>query len=511
MTVIDEIGSAGEAWAEKPDLPMPLRLAGGVWGHLVGDAVGVPYEFRSPEAIGEVRFGARGSHGQPPGTWSDDGALMLALLDSLLVARFDPEDQGKRAMAWRREGAYAPGGIVFDIGGTTSEVLRRLEEGTPAEQAGPAKDDSQSNGSLMRILPLALWAAAHPRIGLEELADLAAGASKVTHGHPTCQVACAAYVLTAALLLHGDSSSIALETALETLRDHYRSSAQDELAEALKRLEGWPTANQPAGRGGALNAFWSAWTAFEGARDYRDTIERAVRYGNDTDTTAAIAGGLAGIYWGLDGIPADWLAGMRGREIAEPLVDSLIQAHGWKTSVSKPIRVDWVDLAQVPGLASASGRLGMTFLPGKQYIGWHGEWWRDLDADVAALREAYGCDTFLLLVEDHELVSTRTTGLPAAFERQGIELVRHPVVDMKVPADAAAYRVTLETLANAVRAGKTVVIACRGGLGRTGTAVACLLVDVGMEPDAAIALTRAARRNTIERGSQVEWARAWPK
>jgi len=509
MTVVDDLDLSADARAERTDLPIPLRLAGGIWGHLVGDAVGVPYEFRSPEAIGEVEFGAQGAHGQPPGTWSDDGALMLALLDSLLVAGFDPEDQGRRALAWRRKGAYAPGGTVFDIGGTTSEALRRLEQGTPAEEAGPTGEHSQSNGSLMRIVPLALWATPRPRLGLEELADRAARASKVTHGHPTCQVTCAAYVLTAALLLHGDSPRIALETALEALRDQYRSSGPDELAEALNRFEAWPIANQPAGRGGALNAFWSAWTAFAGAIDYRDTIERAIRYGNDTDTTAAIAGGLAGIYWGLDGIPAEWLAGLRGREIAEPLIDSLIQGHGWKTSVSNPIRIDWVDLAQVRGLAGAPGRLGMTFLPGKKGIGYSGDWWRDLDADVAALRELHGCDTLLLLVEDNELVSTKTTQLSSAFERHGIELRRHPVIDMNVPADAASYRSTLEGMTGAIRAGQTVVIACRGGLGRTGTAVACLLVDAGMEPDAAIALTRAARPKAIERGIQVAWVRAW--
>src|SRR5687768_15596387 len=76
------------------------RLAGGVMGHLVGDAVGVPYEFKPASAIGEVRFGATGPHGQPPGTWSDDGALMLALLDSLLSCGFDTTDQGRRAVEW---------------------------------------------------------------------------------------------------------------------------------------------------------------------------------------------------------------------------------------------------------------------------------------------------------------------------------------------------------------------------------------------------------------------------
>ena len=82
------------------------RLAGAVWGHLIGDAVGVPYEFEPASRIGEVRFGATGSHGQPPGTWSDDGSLMLALLDSLLSVCFDPHDQATRALAWRDD--YLP-------------------------------------------------------------------------------------------------------------------------------------------------------------------------------------------------------------------------------------------------------------------------------------------------------------------------------------------------------------------------------------------------------------------
>jgi ADP-ribosylglycohydrolase len=118
-------------------MELPLRLAGAVWGHLVGDAVGVPYEFLLPSAIGEVRFGARGTHGQPPGTWSDDGALLLALLDSLLSVGFDPADQGRLFLAWQEQGAYTPDGDgPFDIGNATSEALRRLQRGVAAEQAG---------------------------------------------------------------------------------------------------------------------------------------------------------------------------------------------------------------------------------------------------------------------------------------------------------------------------------------------------------------------------------------
>src|SRR5688572_12046376 len=124
-------------------LTLADRLAGAVWGHLVGDAVGVPYEFQSPDRIGTVEFRGGGFHGRPPGTWSDDGALMLATLDSLLrddatpESRFDTADQARRFLAWADEGAYTPDGEGrFDIGNATSAGLAALRRGAPAEQAG---------------------------------------------------------------------------------------------------------------------------------------------------------------------------------------------------------------------------------------------------------------------------------------------------------------------------------------------------------------------------------------
>src|SRR4029079_19500678 len=115
-----------------PDVALATRLVGGVWGHLVGDARGVPYEFRDASQVGEVRWGERGPHHQPPGTWSDDGALMLALLDSLTAngGGFDVEDQGQRALAWFRNRAYTPDRDGrFDIGNTTRAALGAIEEG----------------------------------------------------------------------------------------------------------------------------------------------------------------------------------------------------------------------------------------------------------------------------------------------------------------------------------------------------------------------------------------------
>lgn len=117
------------------------RVAGAAWGHLVGDAVGVPYEFLPAEAIGHIEFGATGTHGQPAGTWSDDGVLMLALLDSLLEAGFDPEDQGRRALAWAHDRAYTPDGDVrFDLGRIGAES-RHAEAPVSGPLDSPQRDD----------------------------------------------------------------------------------------------------------------------------------------------------------------------------------------------------------------------------------------------------------------------------------------------------------------------------------------------------------------------------------
>lgn len=490
------------------------RLEGAVWGHLVGDALGVPYEFRPPDAIGEVRFGTRGTHGQPPGTWSDEGALMLALLDSLVawdgedgraVVRFDLADQGRRIQRWFEEGARTPDKDGrFDVGNATRAAIDALRAGVPAEEAGSVLPDGLGNGSLMRILPVAL--AGHDQDD-ETLVRWAVAASGVTHGAPLSRVACALYVLLAARLLAAPDVPDAPAVALAGARDALGAQlAATPLEGALGELLAW---DRRTGGGHVADAFWSAWEAFAGADSYEAAVTRAVRFGHDTDTTAAIAGGLAGIRWGIGGIPAAWLGAMRGRDVAGPLVDRLLAASGWRTSTGSPLRVDWVPLGEVPGLATVPGAVGMTLLPGKRRNGYSGPHWRDPVADARRLRDVHGCDTFLLLVEDVDLAMSRAWGTVPSLEAAGIRVVRHPVPDMDVPRDPAAYRVTLDDVLARIRGGERVVVACRGGLGRTGTAVACLLVDGGVAPDEAIARVRAARPGTVERRTQEDFVRAW--
>jgi ADP-ribosylglycohydrolase len=309
------------------DRPAPSRadrIAGGLLGLLVGDALGVPYEFRPPYQIpapGRIEFDppqgyTRAHAGVPAGTYSDDGAQALCLLASLLdCGRLDPGDFGRRLVAWYDEGYMAVGGVVFDVGIQTSQSLGRLKAGAPALQAGLADEQKNGNGSLMRVLPLALW-----HLGTDaELAADARAQSCVTHGHVRSQLCCALYCLWGRRVLDGAANP--WHDAVTALR----GLLQDEPA-AVHELDTTIRPEHPAeptGRGYVVDTLISAHWAVDAA-DYETAVKSAVALGHDTDTTAAVAGGIAGIQHGHSDIPARWIAGLRGRELYEPLLDRLL-------------------------------------------------------------------------------------------------------------------------------------------------------------------------------------------
>src|SRR4051812_32566052 len=300
------------------------RIEGGLLGLLIGDALGVPYEFHPPETIPrslEIEFeppaGFRRAHqGTAPGTWSDDGAQALCLLASLLeCGRLDPDDLGRRLLAWRDRGEYAVGGIVFDVGIQTSRALGHLRSGVPALEAGSTEEYANGNGSLMRVLPLALW----HRGGDAELAGDARAQSRVTHGHLRAQACCALYCLWARRIL--EEADAPWEDAVATLRAIYDDEPGflDELDGTIRPL------NPPVVRGSGyvVDCLHSARWAVE-AGPYEQVVKAAISLGNDTDTTACVAGGIAGIRDGVAAIPERWRQALLGRERLDPLIYELL-------------------------------------------------------------------------------------------------------------------------------------------------------------------------------------------
>jgi ADP-ribosylglycohydrolase len=303
------------------------RLEGGVLGLLIGDALGVPYEFHDPSdlpATAEIEFtppaNFRRSHaGTPPGTWSDDGAHALALLASLLEHdHLNLHDFAMRLVAWYETGYMAVGGQVFDVGIQTSRAIRRLMAGTPAQEAGRSDEQALGNGSLMRVLPLALW---HRGEDAALVAD-AHHQSLVTHAHLRSQVCCALYCLWARYTLQDVPDP--WSAAVTKLRTIYGgdSPAYAELEWSIRPDD----LAEGHGSGYVVDCLRSARWAVQ-AGSYEHVVKAAIELGHDTDTTACVAGGIAGIRDGVNAIPERWRSSLRGQELVAPLVQRLLQRY----------------------------------------------------------------------------------------------------------------------------------------------------------------------------------------
>lgn len=312
--------------------PVPLgrpdhlsRIEGGLLGLLIGDALGVPYEFHNPRSIpplDKIEYApppgyGRAHAGTPPGTWSDDGALALALLDSLLTqSKLDPADLGARFVAWRDRGTYAVDGRVFDIGIQTAKSLQALKMGVAPLKAGSTEERALGNGSLMRVLPLVLWSKDPDATLIVSAMDQ----SRLTHGHPRAQVCCALYCLWARRTLEGKLNPWA--SAVAALRAIWPESTP-ERAELEFHIRP-DDAPEGQGQGYVVDTLRSARWAVETTTSYEDAVRAAIALGHDTDTTACVAGGVAGLRFGVSAIPARWRDNLRGQEILAPLRDRLL-------------------------------------------------------------------------------------------------------------------------------------------------------------------------------------------
>lgn len=299
---------------------------GGLVGLLVGDALGVGFEFKNPNQIPSraeiemtmpVKFRRTWSH-VLSGTWSDDGAQALCLLASLIErGSFSLTDFADRLMRWLDKGYFAVDGDVFDVGSQTARALDRLRDGAPPLESGGASDWDNGNGSLMRVLPLALWHTGPDR----ELVRNGHLQSMPTHAHPRSLVACALYCLIARGYLKklSDPWSWADQRLEEIYRDWSDPQERKAFLAELDELRRFSKTSEARGTGYVVDTIWSARKALE-EDSFEDVTRTAIRFGNDTDTTAAVACGLAGIRFGLDGIPERWLRQLRGFDLVEPLI-----------------------------------------------------------------------------------------------------------------------------------------------------------------------------------------------
>ena len=309
------------------------RILGGLYGSLVGDALGVPVEFSSrPARDADPVVGMRGygMHNQPPGTWSDDGSLLLCSVESLVEAGFDTQDMGARFVRWYDAAHWSAHGEVFDIGGTTSNALHRIAQGDAAESAGGNGLYDNGNGSLMRILPVVI-------AGLGEcdaaLCDQLERASAITHGHERSKLACAFFGLFVRALVAGATPQDALATARSSFQAIYATRDLMAFQNVLHAdIATWKREYVTSG-GYVMETLTASIWCLLTTDNFADCVLKAVNLGGDTDTTGCVAGGLAGLFYGVESIPKEWLEVLPRQDELSALFNKFTQRLGCSITV----------------------------------------------------------------------------------------------------------------------------------------------------------------------------------
>lgn len=273
------------------------RANGAILGLAVGDAVGTTVEFKPRGTFLPVTdMVGGGPFNLKPGQWTDDTSMALCLASSLLESDgYDPKDQMVRYCKWWKEGYHSSTGECFDIGNTTIRALNNfLRTGYP--YTDDTDISSSGNGCIMRLAPLVV--AYHD--DYKKLNEYAGNSAATTHGSPLCVESTVLFAIILADLINGGEKT----PVVDYMKYNIYSTPVIDIAEGSYMGK---SIDEIKGSGYVIESLEAALWCFHKTDNFRDAILTAVNLGDDADTTAAITGQLAGAYYGMTGIPKNWL------------------------------------------------------------------------------------------------------------------------------------------------------------------------------------------------------------
>jgi ADP-ribosyl-[dinitrogen reductase] hydrolase len=298
---------------------MMYQLKSTIYGLAVGDAFGVPFEFKPRDLlqhqVTDIMVGF-GTHHQPPGTWSDDTSLTLCLLNSF-SNNFSFKLLMQNISKWSHSIGFSPFNECFDIGSTTKHAIKNYLIGHDPIDCGPKDTYSNGNGSLMRISPLAFILLNGNSNSKQELCF---SISSVTHGHSRSKLACWYFVEILINLINKKNKPESIDDAYSSvndnifftdLKDEWRhfSRCRSEIADL--------SINDIRSTGYVIDSLEASIWIFLTTNSYQESIIQAVKLGGDTDTIASITGALTGLFYGFDSIPPKWVETLKGKEIID--------------------------------------------------------------------------------------------------------------------------------------------------------------------------------------------------
>ena len=299
-----------------------------LFGLAIGDALGVPVEFRERNLLRKhpvIDMREYGTHHQPKGTWSDDSSLTFCLADSLCNG-YDLNEIAHYFLLWYQSKMWTPHGSVFDIGIATRNAIYRISKGEIPVLCGGYEESDNGNGSLMRILPLVFYL--KNETDIELIFKKVKEVSSITHAHFRSVFSCFIYIIFALELLEKKDKKEAY-TNTKKIINSFIESRDFNLKEInlfhrlLKENINELHEDKIYSSGYVLHTLEASIWCILNSNSYEETVLKAVNLGEDTDTTAAISGGLAGIIYGYDSIPKEWIENLARKEAIENLCNKL--------------------------------------------------------------------------------------------------------------------------------------------------------------------------------------------
>ncbi len=298
------------------------KIIDGIIGHAIGDAMGVPIEFCEREKLLQhpvTKMIGYGSYDVPEGTWSDDTSMEVATIESIINKKeIDYKDIMMNFYYWLKEGKYTPYGEAFDAGRTCIQSIINFSKGYELSECGQKDNMSNGNGSLMRILPIAYYCH-YKKLKESEIYEIVKNVSSLTHAHEISILGCYIYVLYVMRLLDGKDKFASYNLikiadysmfSQETLKVYDRILKED-----IKKRN----INEIKSTGYVVDTLEASFWVLLNAKDYKESIIGAINLGDDTDTIGAITGSMAGIIYGYDTIPKDWIEKLAKRDYLENL------------------------------------------------------------------------------------------------------------------------------------------------------------------------------------------------
>lgn len=297
---------------------MNTKTIDGIFGLAVADALGVPAEFKSRKSLKEnpiTDMVGYGTHHQPAGTWSDDTSMTIATMDSIIEEKeINYDDMMEKFRDWMHQAKYTAGGVFFDIGTTTRNAIHNFERGNMTLFCGEPYESSNGNGSLMRILPVVFYCY-YKKLSRKKEVEIINNASSITHAHEISKLGCMIYADYIKEILKGNS----LLQAYDNLQSqHYSRYYKPDTVYVYQRVLDGSLANlkedEIHSSGFVVHTLEAALWCNLTSNSYKEAVLKAVNLGDDTDTVAAVAGSIAGIYYGYESIPESWRNTLINRE-----------------------------------------------------------------------------------------------------------------------------------------------------------------------------------------------------